>query len=283
MLARLLFRRAAVAGLRCHAANNGARPLSSAASSPTKKRVAVIGAGQIGTAVARGILRGGHTVFVHDPSTLNAAALKEAGAVWADSLASAALCPADGRGSVDIVVTAVPAPPHVRAVMEGEGSSPKSPGLLAALPAGTTWIDHTTTDPDEARRLGAAAAKRGIKVLEAPLTGGYALLCAGMMTVLVGGDKELLAKNLPLLRHYAKTVLHVGEIGHASTVKLITNQLAVRVGRRILECSVVLRARAHVCVGRAACVRWSVGGARHEAVRLCARSSLVDAVASCRH
>ncbi len=233
MLARLLVRRtAAAARLR----RESARPLSAAAAAVAadaepkkKKRVAVIGAGQIGTAVARGILRGGHTVFVHDPSTLNAAALKEAGAVWADSLASAALCPADGRGSVDVVVTAVPAPPHVRAVMEGEGSS--SPGLLAGLPAGTTWIDHTTTDPDEARRLGAAAAKRGIHVLEAPLTGGYALLCAGMMTVLVGGDKDLLARNLPLLRHYAKTVLHVGEIGHASTVKLITNQLAVRACR----------------------------------------------------
>ena len=61
---------------------------------------------------------------------------------------------------------------------------------------------------------------------QAPLTGGYALLCQRRMTVLVGGDKKLLEDNQQLLENYTATVIHIGEAGQASLVKLITNQLA---------------------------------------------------------
>ena len=201
----------------------GAADSNDEAPSSSPQRVAVIGAGQIGTAVSQGLLRGGHQVFVYDPSDANAAALKAAGAVWMDSAERAVHPDNDDQGPVDVLITAVPAPPHVRSVMEGEGTD--SPGLLSSLPEGTTWIDHTTTHPEEARRLGAIASELGIRVLEAPLTGGYALLVAGMMTVLVGGDKALLDAHRDLLKTYSATVHHVGEV---SRDLYCTRQLFVR-------------------------------------------------------
>lgn len=167
-----------------------------------------------------GLLRKGHSVTVYDPSRDNEAQLVGAGATWADS-ASATL-----RGDDhDVLITALPAPPHVRGVMEA-GDDGKGEEVLQQLRPGTVWIDHTTTDPDEAKRLNAAAEARGVRALEAPLTGGYALLVAGMMTTLVGGDPKLMGEYEPLMRSYVETVLHMGPVGSASVVKLITNQLA---------------------------------------------------------
>jgi len=178
------------------------------------KRVSVIGAGQIGTACAQGLLRQGFDVRVHDPSEKNRADLEQRGAVWVPKVENIL----DGDQN-DVLLTALPAPPQVRDVMEGVD-------LLSGLRKGSFWIDHTTTDPHEAQRLHMIARDKGIHSLEAPLTGGFVLLRAGMMTVLVGGDKAVLEQVEPLMGSYTKTVLHMGDFGKASVVKLITNQLA---------------------------------------------------------
>lgn len=185
-----------------------------ASASGEVKRVSMVGAGQIGAACARGLLRNGYEVRVHDPSEKNRSELEELGATWVTNVADVL------NGSAhDALVTALPAPPHVQKVMESEG-------LLEGLREGSYWIDHTTTDPKEAVRLHEKAQARGIKSLEAPLTGGYELLCAGMMTVLVGGDEKVLEAARPLITSYTETVLRMGDLGAASHVKIITNQLA---------------------------------------------------------
>lgn len=171
---------------RClHASATSSAP-AAAAAQQKQKRVAVVGAGQIGAAVAQGLLRQGHTVTVHDPQETNRAALTAAGATWVGSAAET-LCGSEGH---DLLITALPAPPHVRTVMEGKGADEgglgdgtRDGGLLAQLAPGSAWIDHTTTHPEETRRLHGLAEERGLRPLEAPLTGGYQLLVAGMMTV----------------------------------------------------------------------------------------------------
>ena len=131
------------------------------------RRIAVIGAGQIGTCVAQGLTEAGHQVFVTDPSDTNRSTIEAAGAKWADSKEEVVQ---PGGEFVDTVVTAVPAPQHIRQVMEGE--DPRDPnsydgkGLLGVLPNGTTWIDHTTTSPEEVRRLTKKASGVGVNLLE---------------------------------------------------------------------------------------------------------------------
>lgn len=192
--------------------------MARAASTQAPQVVGVIGAGQIGSAVCKGLLKAGHTVRVHDPSTRNADFLTGLGAQWSEA-------PAHAADGAEVLFTALPAPPHVRNVMEG-GDDGDGHNVLEMLPSGTTWIDHTTTDHHEVRRLSAKAEARGVTMLEAPLTGGLELLRAGMMTVLVGGDKAALDAHKHLFDAYANTVLHMGGVGTASIVKIVTNQLA---------------------------------------------------------
>ncbi|XP_013401163.1 uncharacterized protein LOC106167038 [Lingula anatina] len=180
-------------------------------SAVSNANVGVIGAGQVGRAVALGLLRGGHSVSVTDPSTLNAKELTEQGAKWVDTASEVV-------AGKEVVITALPAPPHIRQVMEEEG-------VLFKIKEGACWIDHTTTDADETKRLAVIAQNRGLKMLEAPLTGGLELLKAGLMTVFVGGDTEDMKKYEPLIRSYTDTVLYMGPIGSASVVKVISNML----------------------------------------------------------
>lgn len=153
-----------------------------------------------------------------DTSDANRASLEARGAVWAHSAAEAA----DGAA---VLFTALPAPPQVRSVMEGGGDA-EGQGLLDVLPEGSFWVDHSTGDKNEAQRLSEEASRRGITMLEAPLTGGLELLRAGMMTVLAGGERETVEAMRPLMESYANTILHMGPVGAASVVKIVTNMLA---------------------------------------------------------
>jgi len=120
----------------------------------------------------------------------------------------------------DVVMTALPAPPHVKQVLTGED------GVLAGLRSGGVWIDHSTTDYQQTLELAEKAGEKGIGVLEAPVTGGMALLKQGKMTVLVGGDKQLFQDCLPILEQSGKKVLYMGTIGAATVAKVVSNMIA---------------------------------------------------------
>jgi 3-hydroxyisobutyrate dehydrogenase len=105
--------------------------------------------------------------------------------------------------------------------MEGEQ------GVLAGLRSGCTWIDMSTTSEKEIKRLGAIAADKGAAVLEAPVTGGLALAKEGGITILVGGEKKIFEAQLPVLQVIGGKILHMGPLGSASVVKVITNLLAL--------------------------------------------------------
>ena len=174
--------------------------------------VGVIGCGTVGTAVAKALLASGYDVTVHDKFPASAEPLLALGAKWSDS-------PAALAKNLDVLVTALPAPQHVRAAMEEEG------GCLEALPRGALWIDHTSTDPDEPARLALKTEQLGLRYVEAPLTGGVTLLRAGRMTVYLGGTPEDIEAAIPFVSSYTVTQLPMGVHGTPAVAKIISNML----------------------------------------------------------
>ena len=176
-------------------------------------RLGFVGLGNLGQHLAASLLRAGFPLTVHDRNEEAAGQLVAAGAVWASS-------PRDVAASSESVFTCLPSPRAVDEVVTGED------GLLSGFRAGGTWIDSSTNDPHELLRLVALAAAAGVSCLEAPVTGGVHLAASGEITVLVGGDAEAYAAHLPAFEAIGGRVFHIGPLGSASTIKVITNMLA---------------------------------------------------------
>jgi 3-hydroxyisobutyrate dehydrogenase len=176
-------------------------------------RFGFIGLGNLGQHLAASLLRAGFKVAVHDLDPDSAAHLITAGAIWTSSPKAAAQ-------SADSVITCLPSPAGVAAVVAGEN------GIFEGLQPGGTWIDMSTNDPNELKRLAALAEGRGIACLEAPVTGGVHKAAAGEITILVGGDVASYQAHRPAFEAMGGTVLHMGPLGSASVIKVITNMLA---------------------------------------------------------
>ena len=176
-------------------------------------QVGYIGLGHLGVHLAASLVRAGHCVTVHDLDRSSAAPLLAAGAQWADS-------PREVAAASDVVFTCLPSPAVVNAVVTGPD------GVLAGLRAGGTWIDNSTTDRAEVMRLSAVADEYGVRMLEAPVTGGVHKAAEGAITVLVGGDEALYDEHRELLAAAGSPVLYMGPLGSAAVIKVITNMLA---------------------------------------------------------
>eukprot|EP00451_Oxyrrhis_marina_P002936 CAMPEP_0204271124 /NCGR_PEP_ID=MMETSP0468-20130131/19280_1 /ASSEMBLY_ACC=CAM_ASM_000383 /TAXON_ID=2969 /ORGANISM="Oxyrrhis marina" /LENGTH=335 /DNA_ID=CAMNT_0051246741 /DNA_START=36 /DNA_END=1043 /DNA_ORIENTATION=+ len=177
-------------------------------------RVGIVGMGRLGSAVAGNLLRGGARVTVYDlagPSVCTG--IRDAGATWARSAREVA------EQSPDAVITALPRPEHVTAAMEADN------GILEGLQAGSTWIEHSTTDFENTLRIKEKVEGRGAHAMEAPLTGGMTVLKQGKMVTLVGADAEVLERNRPLLAMSCQRIVPCGPFGHATIVKLLSNML----------------------------------------------------------
>jgi 3-hydroxyisobutyrate dehydrogenase len=176
-------------------------------------RVGCVGLGHIGYHVAANLVQAGHQVTVCDLRPEVAEGLLAAGASWAATPAEVA------RGS-ESVVTCLPSVAASTAVVEGPD------GLASGFAPGGTWIEMSTTDPGELRRLAGLLAERGVDTLEAPVTGGVHNASSGTITVLVGGEDEVFARHEEMLHAIGGKVFHVGTLGKASAIKVITNMLA---------------------------------------------------------
>lgn len=175
--------------------------------------VGLIGIGELGIAIAKNMLKAGHDLMVYDTRPEVVADCVARGATAAASSAEIA-------AQVDVVLTALPTPPIVEDVIIGSG------GVLAAMRPGTVWIDHSTTDREILIKVAEMAAEKGVDVIEAPVTGGIPLAHEGSITVLAGTTKEAFAKYRHLLDVVGEPVLHMGPVGSASIVKVMTNMLA---------------------------------------------------------
>jgi 3-hydroxyisobutyrate dehydrogenase len=169
-----------------------------------------IGLGNLGGHIAASLQRAGFEMVVNDIDKSLAERHVKAGATWAAT-------PAELAAQVDHVMTCLPSP----AVSEKVLTS-----VLQGLKPGGTWIENSTLGRDEMQRLAAMAEARGIRVLEAPVTGGVHLAARGEITVLVGGDVDLFEQHKPALEAIGNKMFHMGPIGTAAIIKVITNMLA---------------------------------------------------------
>lgn len=176
-------------------------------------RYGFIGLGNLGRHLASSLLRHGFAVTVCDLDRRNAQSLIAAGAGWADD-------PQAVAEAADAVITCLPSPSATENVLTGER------GILASLRPGSTWIEMSTLDEHEVLRLSGLAAQKGIRMMEAPVTGGVHLAATGDIAVIAGGDRDLFEQHLPALQAMGKNIFHAGPAGKASVIKVITNMLA---------------------------------------------------------
>jgi 2-hydroxy-3-oxopropionate reductase len=175
--------------------------------------VAFVGLGIMGAPMARNLVAAGFDVVGYNRSRPAVDALAAAGGRAAGSIAEAV------RGA-DVVATMLPDSPDVELVLAGED------GVLAQAAPGTLLIDFSTIEPGVARRLAAAAGERGLRLLDAPVSGGEQGAIAGNLSIMVGGDAGDVEAARPVLGAVGTTVVHVGPPGSGQTVKA-ANQLIV--------------------------------------------------------
>jgi 3-hydroxyisobutyrate dehydrogenase len=169
-----------------------------------------VGLGNLGGHLAMSLVRNGYKVTVFDLDRSLGERHIAAGASWAKS-------PAELAGEVDHVFTCLPSPSVSEAVLRE---------ILSTLKPGATWIENSTNGRDEMKRLAELALAKGVRTLEAPVTGGVHLAARGAITVLVGGDKDLFDLHRPALEAIGSRIFHMGPIGSAAVIKVITNMLA---------------------------------------------------------
>ncbi|MEM9783923.1 MAG: 3-hydroxyisobutyrate dehydrogenase [Pseudomonadota bacterium] len=174
--------------------------------------IGFVGLGNMGGPMARNLLGAGHDVCGHDLSADARDSFIAAGGRVVDDVAGVA----DGAMGV---VTALPAARHVEAVYLGEG------GLLAAALPGTVFIDTSTIDVNTARRVGTAAAERGMAMVDSPMSGGVGGAEAGTLTFMVGGPDDAFAKAEPILAAMGKNIFHAGASGAGSAAKICNNMM----------------------------------------------------------
>jgi 3-hydroxyisobutyrate dehydrogenase len=177
------------------------------------QKIGFIGLGNLGFHLAHSLLRAGFPLTVFDLNRAAAEPLLQAGATWATS-------PADVASQVETVITCLPSPKAVTAVVAGEN------GILHGLQRGGTWIDMSTNDLHELQRLAGLAAEKGVACLEAPVTGGVHKAASGEITVIVAGEQAVFEAHLPAFEALGGQVFYMGPLGKASVIKVITNMLA---------------------------------------------------------
>jgi 3-hydroxyisobutyrate dehydrogenase len=120
---------------------------------------------------------------------------------------------------VDVIITCLPSPAASADVME------RADGILASLTPGKVWLEMSTTDSAEVKRLGALVAARGAIALDCPVSGGCHRAATGNISIFVGGSRAAFERVLPLLSILGRRILHTGELGSASVLKIVTNYL----------------------------------------------------------
>lgn len=172
-------------------------------------RVGIIGAGNMGGRMGRRVAAAGEAIVAYDtnPSTLAACGMEAAGSV------------AELAVDAEVVLLSLPDSSVIEPVVLGTG------GLLESGRAGQIVVDLSTASPASTRRLHAALAERDIALLDAGISGGAKAAERGTLTIMVGGDPEVMARVQPLLRHFAATVVHMGGPGAGHVAKVLNNYL----------------------------------------------------------
>ena len=176
-------------------------------------KIGFISLGNVGGKLASSLKRNGFDLIVRDLDPALVEPFVAAGAGFAET-------PKAMAEAADIVITCLPSPAASAAVMEGED------GIIAGLSDGKIWLEMSTTDEAEVRRLGALVAAAGATALDSPVSGGCHRAATGNISIFAGGKRAAFETVLPVLTAMGRRILHTGPLGSASILKVVTNYLA---------------------------------------------------------
>ena len=176
-------------------------------------KIGFIGLGNVGAKLAGSLLRNGFDLTVKDIDQNLTDQFKNLGAKVAYSGKELA-------EQVDLIITSLPSLKVSAEVMEAEN------GVLEGLSENKIWLEMSTTDEAEVKRIGEKVIAKNATPLDGPVSGGCHRAATGNIAIFVGGERKAFEKVLPVLTVMGRKVLHTGELGTASTLKVITNYLA---------------------------------------------------------
>ena len=186
--------------------------------------VGFVGLGNVGSKIANNIINNGYKLYVHDLDEIKSQSLVSKGAIFCKSIEE--LVP-----KVSVLITCLPSPKSVKEV------------LLKCVPKFNQkhlWIEMSTTDEKDMKYLSKLVFDKNAEVLEAPITGGQHRAESGNISILVGGSRGSFKRSFPILSCIGHQILHCGEIGKASTLKVVTNYLAsinlLALGEALMVC-----------------------------------------------
>jgi 3-hydroxyisobutyrate dehydrogenase len=175
-------------------------------------RIGFIGLGNMGLPMAHNLLNGGHAVSGFDVTKASVGRLSAAGG-------AAAASAADACAGAEVVITMLPAGEHVRAVYT------EPHGVLASVAPGTLLIDSSTIDVATARDVAGAAQRKGLDMIDAPVSGGVGGAQGATLTFMVGGSEAAFARAQPILERMGKTIVHAGGSGNGQAAKICNNMI----------------------------------------------------------
>ena len=176
-------------------------------------KIGFIGLGNVGGKLARSLLRNKFDLTVRDLDKDLTNKFKTKGIKVANS-------PKELAEQVELIITCLPSPKICAEVMEGQD------GVISGLSESKIWLEMSTTDQSEVKRLGKQVIKKKAIPLDGPVSGGCHRAATGNIAIFVGGERKAFEKILPVLTVMGRKVLHTGELGSASILKVITNYLA---------------------------------------------------------
>ena len=176
-------------------------------------KIGFIGLGNVGGKLAHSLLRNKFELTVRDLDKNLTKDFKNKGAKIANS-------PKELAQQVDLIITCLPSPKICAEVMEAED------GVINGLTKNKIWLEMSTTDESEIKRLGKLVKERDALPLDGPVSGGCHRAATGNIAIFVGGERNAFEKILPALTVMGRKILHTGELGSATVLKVITNYLA---------------------------------------------------------
>jgi 3-hydroxyisobutyrate dehydrogenase-like beta-hydroxyacid dehydrogenase len=198
------------------------------------RNIGFIGLGLMGRPMALNLLKAGHKLTVWNRTPARARELMAAGATLAKT-------PREVAASSEILITIVSDPPALESVLWG--SVEQKDGALEALKSGSIYIDSSTVSPSLVKKISSACGQRGVRFLDAPVTGGDWGAREGNLVFMIGGDEDTLKEAEPVLGIMGKKWFHLGPNGAGQTVKLAMNAiLALQVGAMAEALALVTRA-----------------------------------------
>jgi 2-hydroxymethylglutarate dehydrogenase len=176
--------------------------------------IGFIGIGQMGKRMAGHLMDAGYDLTVHDIDKSAASGLLERGARWADK-------PAEVARACRVVITSLPEPGDVEQVVMGPG------GLREGWKSGDVYVDMSTNSPSLVRRIAEDAAKMGVTVLDAPVSGGVKGAENGTLAIMAGGPQEAIDRLRDIFMAMGKRIFPVGEVGCGNVAKLVNNLVSL--------------------------------------------------------